>query len=78
MQVRFLSARSTLRVDLGSTAVMVFDGSHIWHRVQLTTRGLVVDGRHTGASSLEGSSMTMRALHGNLNIRDLVIRRSGG
>lgn len=68
--------RSTLRLELGSTAVTVFDGSHVWHRVKVTTRGVVVDGRRTGASPLDAPDVTLRAIHGAVDIRNLVIRRS--
>ena len=77
MRVWFGAAQSTLRVGLGSAAVMVFDGSHIWHHVVLTQRGLVVDGHRTGASPLEATRVSLRALHGRVEVRGLVIRRSG-
>jgi hypothetical protein len=54
---------------------MVFDGSHIWHHVSLTRRGLIVDGRRTGASPLEATRVSLRALHGRVVVRRLVIRR---
>jgi hypothetical protein len=76
MAVRFSTKPSTLRIGLGSSDVLVFDGSQIWHRVVLTRHGLVVDGRHTGSSSLRASSVSLRALHGGVEIRGLVIRRS--
>jgi hypothetical protein len=76
MEVWFPSAQSTLRVGLGSAAVLVFDGSHVWHHVELTTRGLMVDGHRTGGSPLEASRVTLRAMHGGIEIRGLVIRRS--
>ncbi|HTX31175.1 MAG TPA: hypothetical protein VMD09_07305 [Solirubrobacteraceae bacterium] len=72
----FADKRSTLRLELGSSTVMVFDGSHIWHRVEVTKRGVVVDGRRTGASELTASSVTLRAGHGPVEIRDLVISRT--
>jgi hypothetical protein len=75
LQAWFPTARSALRVGLGSSDVLVFDGSHIWHRVELTDQGLVVDGRHTGGSSLRASSVTFRAVHGAVKIRSLVIQR---
>lgn len=68
--------RSKLRLELGSTAVTVFDGSHIWHRVEVTTRGVVVDGHRTGAAPLAAPEVTMRAIHAAVDIRNLVIRRS--
>ena len=77
MEVRFSTRLSTLRVDLGSSDVLVFDGSNIWHRVVLTRHGLVVDGRHTGSSTLRASRVSLRAQHGEVEIRGLVIRRSG-
>lgn len=78
LQAWFPRAHSTLRVGVGSAAVMVFDGSHIWHRVELSSRGLVVDGRVSGGSVLRGSSMRLQALHGPVAVRRLVIRRSRG
>ena len=75
MQAWFPAGPSTLRAQLGSATVMVFDGSHMWHHVQLTSRGLVVDGRRTGTSPLPASRVTLRALHGPVEIRGLVIRR---
>jgi hypothetical protein len=77
MLARFPGAQSTLRAELGSATVMVFDGSHIWHRVELTSAGLVVDGRRTNASALTASRVTLLATHGPVEIRGLVIRRSG-
>jgi hypothetical protein len=77
MQARFPTSPSTLRAELGSTTVMVFDGSHTWHHVRLTSDGLVVDGRRTNASTLTASRVTFRAAHGPVDIRDLVIRRTG-
>jgi hypothetical protein len=76
MRVRFGAARSALQVVLGSTTVTVFDGSPIWHHVQVTRRGLVVDGRHSGASSLEASKVRLRAVRGRVDIRGLVINRT--
>jgi hypothetical protein len=76
LEVWFSTTSSTLRVGLGAADVLVFDGSHIWHHVELTRRGLVVDGRHTGASLLQAASVSFRALHGAVEIRGLVIRRS--
>jgi hypothetical protein len=76
MQARFPTAPSTLAAQLGSSTVMVFDGSHVWHHVELTSRGLVVDGRRTGASPLSASRVTLRAQHGPVEIRGLVIRRT--
>lgn len=76
MEVRFSSKPSTLRIGLGSSDVLVFDGSLMWHHVMLTRRGLVVDGRHSGSSSLRASSVSLRALHGGVEIRGLVIRRT--
>jgi hypothetical protein len=76
MRAWFVSEKSTLRVELGSDTVMVFDGSHIWHRVEVTTRGVVVDGRPTGAAPLKASDVTLRATHGSVDIRGLVIWRS--
>ena len=78
MRVWFPTRPSTLRAELGSAAVMVFDGSHIWHRVELTSRGLLVDGQRTGTSSLPAASVTLRAEHGPVDIRELVIRRRRG
>ena len=75
MRVSFAEGRSALAIGLGSTTATVFDGSHAWHRVALTRRGLVVDGRHSGGSAIEASSVTLRALHGPVDVRDLVIRR---
>ncbi|MBV8432190.1 MAG: hypothetical protein JO244_13565, partial [Solirubrobacterales bacterium] len=60
-----------------SAAVLVFDGSGVWHRVEVTRRGVVVDGRRTGSSSLEASRVSLRAEHSPLDIRGLVIQRSG-
>jgi hypothetical protein len=78
MRARFRDVRSTLRVSLGSTVVSVFDGSHVWHRVALTRRGLVVDGHHSGAAPLQASSVTLRAVHGAVEILGLVISRGKG
>ena len=61
---------------VGSEAVMVFDGSHIWHRVRLTSRGLTVDGRGSGASRLHATKLTLEALHDPVEVRQLVIRRT--
>ncbi len=76
MEVWFPTSPSTLRVGLGSSVVLVFDGSHEWHHVELTRRGLVVDGRHTGSSLLQATSVSLRALHGPVEVRGLVIRRT--
>jgi hypothetical protein len=76
MQAWFPNDRSTLRMQLASSGVMVFDGSHVWHRVELTDQGLLVDGRHSGSSSLPASRVTVRAAHGPVKIRELVIRRT--
>jgi hypothetical protein len=76
MRVWFPKARSTLRVGFGSAAVMVFDGSHIWHRVQLTSQSLVVDGRPSGASRLRATKVTLEALHDAVEVRQLVISRT--
>jgi hypothetical protein len=77
MRAWFPKPRSTLRVGVGSAAVMVFDGSRVWHRVQLTSRGLVVDGRPSGGSSnLSAMKVTLEALHGPVEVRQLVIRRT--
>jgi hypothetical protein len=75
MRVWFPNERSTLRARLGSAEVMVFDGSQVWHHVKITDRGLVVDGRRNGSSSLPASTVVLRATHGPVEIRDLVIRR---
>jgi hypothetical protein len=75
MRAWFPQARSTLRVGVGSAAVMVFDGSRVWHRVELTSRGLVVDGRSSANSVMRGSSVKLEALHGPVDVRQLVIRR---
>lgn len=74
MLVRFPAGRSELRVSLGATVVTVFDGSHVWHHVKLTRRGLVVDGRRSGASPLQASRVRFQALHGSVEVRDLVIK----
>jgi len=76
MEVWFPTSPSTLRIGLGSSDVLVFDGSHVWHRVELTRRGLIVDGRHTGSSALQASSVSLRAVHGPVEVRGLVIRRA--
>ena len=76
LEARFPAAQSRLRVGLGSTAVIVFDGSHAWHHVALTRRGLVVDGRRTGASPLEAARVMFRAERGPVEIRGLLITRS--
>jgi hypothetical protein len=76
LRVWFPVDQSTLRLGLGSAAVMVFDGSRIWHRVEVTPRGVVVDGRRTERSPLRGANVTFRAEHSPLDIRDLVIERS--
>ena len=76
MKVRFAAQQSTLRVGLGSAAVMVYDGSRTWHQVALTRQGLVVDGRRTGASPLDAARVWLRAIHGEVEIRGLLIRRS--
>jgi hypothetical protein len=76
MKVWFPAPQSTLRVGLGSAAVMVFDGSHIWHQVELTRQGLVVDGRRTGASPLDAARVSLRAQHGGVEIGGLLIRRT--
>jgi hypothetical protein len=78
MKVWFPARQSTLRLGLGSAAVMVFDGSHLWHRVQLTRHGLVVDGRRTSASPLDAVTVSLRAQHGGVEVRGLLIRRSRG
>jgi hypothetical protein len=78
LRARFPARRSALQVSLGSSIVTVFDGSHIWHHVTLTRHGLVVDGRRSGASSLEASTVRFRALHGPVEVRALVIRRGAG
>jgi hypothetical protein len=77
MRVWFPRARSTLRVGVGSAALMVFDGSHVWHRVRLTSRGLVVDRRVSGGSSnLKATKVSLEALHGPVEVQRLVIRRT--
>jgi hypothetical protein len=76
LQARFPAKQSTLRLELGSSTVMVFDGSHIWHRVEVTKRGVEVDGRRTGAPKLTASSVTLRAQHGPVEIRGLVISQT--
>jgi hypothetical protein len=76
LQARFPEKQSTLRLQLGSSNVMVFDGSHIWHRVQVTKQGVVVDGRRTGAAPLSAQSVTLHATHGTVEIRALVISRT--
>lgn len=75
MKVWFPAPQSTLRLGLGSAAVMVFDGSRTWHQVELTRRGLVVDGRRTGASPLDAARVNLRAMHGSVDITGFVIRR---
>lgn len=76
MRVWFPQERSTLRLGTGSAAVMVFDGSHIWHRVRLSSAGLVVDGKAASGSNLTASKVTLEALHDPVEVRQLVIRRT--
>lgn len=78
LEAWFPRAHSTLRLGVESAAVMVFDGSHIWHRVQLSSRGLVVDGHASGGATLRGTSVKLDALHAPVAVRRLVIRRGGG
>jgi hypothetical protein len=75
LQARFPGAHSTLRMGVGSSAVMVFDGSHVWHRVELRSRGLTVDGHASGGSGLRGTSVSLQAMHQPVDVRELVIRR---
>jgi hypothetical protein len=65
-------------MGVGSSAVLVFDGSYVWHRVELRSRGLTVDGHASGGSGLSGSSVSLQALHGPVAVRQLVIRRGRG
>jgi Glycosyl Hydrolase Family 88 len=73
LDVRFDSPRAALSLGLGSTAALIFGGGAGWHHVEAVRGELNVDGRRSSLGAGPARSVALRAEHGGVLVRGLLI-----